>query len=228
MDLKQSQTISSREIAEITGKRHSDILNAIRKMEPGWLKVSGRSFSLADYTDEQGKLRPEYILNKTESMYVGSKFNDEGRAKLVLRWELLETEKQQQVKPLSQLEILAQSAQILLEHDKRLSDVEGKLNQIIQIQEEAKQELFALPISEDEIPELSTRDKIRKMVNSVSRKWNMAQTDVWNKVYQDIYYYYHVSIKAKKKLNEKESWLDVTERTGNLDKMYTVISNIIK
>ena len=106
MEVQRNQTMSSRQIAEITGKRHSDILNAIRKMDATWQKVSGRNFTLASYTDEQGKSRPEYILDKTECLFVGSKFNDESRAKLVLRWETLEAEKQ--IKPLSQLEILAQ------------------------------------------------------------------------------------------------------------------------
>nr|WP_299178342.1 Rha family transcriptional regulator [uncultured Chryseobacterium sp.] len=121
--------MSSREIAEITGKRHSDVLNAIRKMEFAWKNITGRNFSLSEYIDQSGRKLPEIILNKTESMYVGSKFNDEARAKLVLRWEALEVEKQS-VKPLSQLEILAQSTQILIEQDKRIGNLESKINQI--------------------------------------------------------------------------------------------------
>jgi phage antirepressor YoqD-like protein len=85
--------MTSLQIAEITGKRHSDVLEAIRKMEPAWEKVSERNFPLADYIDQQGKSRPMYILSKTESLYVATKFNDEARAKLVLRWEQLEMEK---------------------------------------------------------------------------------------------------------------------------------------
>jgi len=122
----KKNTISSREIAEITGKRHSDILNATRKMEPAWKKTTGRKFSLSEYTDASGRTNPEYIFNKTESLFIGSKFNDESRAKLVIRWETLEIEKQQ-VKPLSQLEIIAQSAQVLIEQDKRIGNLESKI-----------------------------------------------------------------------------------------------------
>ncbi len=89
------QTMTTREIAQITGKRHSDVLSAVRKMEPAWEKVSGRKFSLAKYIDEQGKPRPMYELNKTECLYIATKFNDEARAILVLRWEQLEIEKRQ-------------------------------------------------------------------------------------------------------------------------------------
>jgi len=85
-----TKTMSSREIAALTGKRHSDVLEAIRNMEAAWVQVSQRKFPLAEYTDEQGKTRPMYNLSKTECLYVSTKFNDEARARVILRWEELE------------------------------------------------------------------------------------------------------------------------------------------
>lgn len=105
------ETMSSIEIAELTCKEHKNVMAAIRSMEESWVKVSGLKFKLANYTDAQGKPRPMYELTKTECLYVATKFNDESRAKLVIRWEQLETGKS---RPLSQLEILAQSVQFLL------------------------------------------------------------------------------------------------------------------
>jgi len=125
----QNQTISSREIAEITGKRHSDVLNAIRKMENSWQKVTGRNFSLSEYLDASGKSNPEYQLTKTESLFVGSKFNDESRAKLVIRWEYLENNKPQQ-KQLSQLDILVQQTNALVEQNNRIEVIEDKIRYI--------------------------------------------------------------------------------------------------
>ena len=87
------QTMTSLEIAELTGKQHKDIMKAIRKMEPAWEKVNGRKFALVEYRDKKGELRPCYSLTKTECLYIATKFNDEARAKLVLRWEELESEK---------------------------------------------------------------------------------------------------------------------------------------
>lgn len=87
---EQKTTMTSREIAEISGKRHTEVLRSIRVMEPAWEKVSGRNFALAKYIDEQGKPRPEYRLDFFECMYVATKFNDEARAKLVIRWKSLE------------------------------------------------------------------------------------------------------------------------------------------
>ena len=88
------QTMSSLEIAKLTGKPHNDVMKAIRAMEPSWEKVSQGKFSLSSRKVEQpnGGIReyPCYELTKTECLYVATKFNDEARAKLVLRWEELE------------------------------------------------------------------------------------------------------------------------------------------
>ena len=82
--------MTSLEIAELTGKQHKDVMKAIRNMEPAWLKVNGRKFALVEYQDKKGELRPCYQLTKTECLYIATKFNDEARAKLVIRWEELE------------------------------------------------------------------------------------------------------------------------------------------
>lgn len=87
-----AQHMTSLEIAELTGKQHKDVLKAIRNMEVGWVQVAGRKFALGSYTDSNNQQRPCYLLTKTETLYVATKFNDEARAKLVIRWEELEME----------------------------------------------------------------------------------------------------------------------------------------
>ena len=86
------ERMTSIKIAEVTGKQHKDVRRAIRNMEPAWEKVNGRKFALVEYRDKKGELRPCYSLTKTECLYIATKFNDEARAKLVLRWEQLERE----------------------------------------------------------------------------------------------------------------------------------------
>lgn len=90
------QRMTSLEIAEMTGKNHFDLMRAIRKMEDAWEKVNGCNFALVDYRDAKGESRPCYSLTKTECLYIATKFNDEARARLVLRWEQLEKERIQQ------------------------------------------------------------------------------------------------------------------------------------
>ncbi len=93
LSVMNAQSMTSLEIAEVTGKMHKDVMKAIRNMEPAWMKVNGRNFALVDYKDSKGELRPCYSLTKTECLYIATKFNDEARAKLVIRWQQLEREK---------------------------------------------------------------------------------------------------------------------------------------
>lgn len=95
-DIVRKETMTSLEIAEVIGMRHADVMRSIRNMEEAWAKVSERNFALSSYKQSQPnggyKDVPCYVLNKTECLYVATKFNDEARAKLVLRWEELENQ----------------------------------------------------------------------------------------------------------------------------------------
>lgn len=91
-DIVRKETMTSLEIAEVTGRNHKDVMRSIREMEEAWIKVNGRKFALVEYKDAKGEMRPCYSLSKTECLYIATKFNDEARAKLVLRWEELENQ----------------------------------------------------------------------------------------------------------------------------------------
>lgn len=91
-DIVRKETMTSLEIAEVTGRNHKDVMRSIREMEEAWVKVNGRKFALVEYKDAKGEMRPCYSLSKTECLYIATKFNDEARAKLVLRWEELENQ----------------------------------------------------------------------------------------------------------------------------------------
>ena len=113
---KETQMMTSLEIAEVTGKPHNDVMKAIRKMEPAWAKIAQGNFSLGSYKDANGQMRPCYQLTKTECLYIATKFKDDARAKLVLRWEFLERErltKQQQLALPSPKKILALADNII-------------------------------------------------------------------------------------------------------------------
>ena len=95
----RQQTMTSLEIAELTGKQHNYLMKAIRKMEPAWEKVSQGKFAQSSrmVVQPNGGVRefPCYVLTKTECLYIATKFNDAARDKLVLRWQELELQEQQ-------------------------------------------------------------------------------------------------------------------------------------
>ena len=111
--------MTSLDIAELCGKPHNDILKAIRKMELAWVKINGGKFSLVEYKDSKGELRPCYSLSKTETLYIATKFKDEMRAKLVLRWEELERERLEQrfLQRPTELRLLATAQEVLHESE---------------------------------------------------------------------------------------------------------------
>ena len=78
-------------------------MQAIRNMEPAWEKVHGLKFQLMfrEVRIGNGAVRrdPYYQLTKTECLYIATKFNDEARARLVLRWEELELAEQERQTP---------------------------------------------------------------------------------------------------------------------------------
>lgn len=123
------ERMTSLQIAEITGRRHTDVMRSIRKMEPAWEKVSERKFALAEYQDEQGKPRPCYSLNKEECLYIATKFNDEARAKLIKRWKELEEQSKPSI-PQNYLEALKslvkseeEKQQLALENRKQQQEI---------------------------------------------------------------------------------------------------------
>ncbi len=87
--------MTSLEIAELTGKQHKNLMRDIRNMELAWVKIAGLKFELGSYEDANGQMRPCYFLTKTECLYIATKFNDEARARLVLRWQELELAEQE-------------------------------------------------------------------------------------------------------------------------------------
>lgn len=124
--INASEYMTSKEIATITGKPHNDVLKAIRAMESAWYKITEGNFSLSEYTDPTGRKLPMYKLTKTECLYIATKFNDEARAKLVIRWEELETKERQNVPALPQTYLEALKALVLSEEQKQVLALENE------------------------------------------------------------------------------------------------------
>lgn len=61
-------------------------------MAPAWENIAGLKFELCSYKVANNQERPMYLLNYRVCMYIATKFNDEARAKLILRWHELEKE----------------------------------------------------------------------------------------------------------------------------------------
>lgn len=137
-ELTKKGTMTSLEIAEATGMRHADVMRSIRNMEEAWVKVSERNFALSSYKQPQPnggyKYVPCYILSKTECLYVATKFNDEARAKLVLRWEELEAKEMSQYQvPQSFSEALMLAAKQQEQIERQQKQLEASSKEIVEL-----------------------------------------------------------------------------------------------
>ena len=98
--------ITSLELAQFSNKEHRNLLESIRNMEQTWVSLGQPNFKQSFYVNSQNKKQPMYELSKTESLYIASKFSDQVRGKIILRWEELENEKQAPQLPTTYLEAL--------------------------------------------------------------------------------------------------------------------------
>lgn len=87
------ETMSSLEIAELTGKRHADVMRDIRNITEQLGYEGERNFALSSYISEQNKELPMYVLDKKGSLCLASGYDAKLRMAIINRWEELELER---------------------------------------------------------------------------------------------------------------------------------------
>ncbi|HDI3311121.1 TPA: phage antirepressor KilAC domain-containing protein [Vibrio cholerae] len=87
---QQEVTMSSREIAELTGKEHKNVLADIRKM---LVEIQSAEKS-AEYIDGKGRPQPVILLNKEESLCLVAGYSAALRMAIIKRWQELENANQ--------------------------------------------------------------------------------------------------------------------------------------
>lgn len=90
MVVSNELTMSSLEVAELTGKRHGHVLTDIRKM----LNELHSTEKTAQYKDSTGRTLPMLLLNKEEALCLVAGYNVKMRMAIIKRWQELESEPQ--------------------------------------------------------------------------------------------------------------------------------------
>lgn len=220
-------------VAEKFGKRHDNVLRDIRNLMEGLPKSEETPlFEELSYTDSQnGQKYPMYVMNRDGFTLLAMGFNGKKAMKFKLDYiaafNAMEKALKEQAKPKTHLEILVESAQELLAQSKRIEAVENKILDMQREREENTKILLSVSVSDKCLPSQSLRDKVRQLVNRYSTAMNIAQQEVWHKIYDQLYYLFHISVNSYKK-RKKESNLDVAERNGFMDKIYDIISNMVR
>ena len=89
----EKEYMTSKEIAEVTGKEHKIVMRDIRNLIDQLGENNGYIFVLVEYTDLKGEKRPMYKLDKKSCLLLSSGYSVILRSKIIDRWEELEKEK---------------------------------------------------------------------------------------------------------------------------------------
>lgn len=117
------KTMSSLEIAELTGKRHDHIMRDIES-QLTQLNLDLPTFG-GIYLDNYKREQRCFNLPKRETLILISGYSVELRAKIIDRWEELENQK-----PKSQAEMLLGMAQVIVDMEQKIQSQDKRLEQI--------------------------------------------------------------------------------------------------
>ncbi len=166
----------------------------------------------------------------------------------VLRDAFIKKQEVKQDKPLSLSEMLLVQAQLNVDLEKKLSQVNNqmlevknevsqvnnqvsnldqKVKQILEQKEEGLKNLDCIEYSET-LPLFKTeRTKVRQLVNAYAGAFNCSPKEVWNKLYTEFYYRYKRNIKLLAD-NRNMKPLDFVESSGLMEDLYNLASNLLR
>lgn len=89
-DIVRKETMTSLEIAEVTGKRHDSVLRDIRNLLSQ--RVDAHNFVETSYTDKANRQQKCFTLTKKGCLILASGYDALLREKIINRWEELENQ----------------------------------------------------------------------------------------------------------------------------------------
>lgn len=118
-------TMSSREIAELTGKRHDNVMRDVNALNESYEKLGLLKVEESSYINLQNKEQPMFELTKMQTFDLMTGYNTQLRIKVNRRWEELENEK-----ALSGFQIPQTLSQALMLAAKQAEEIEAQAKQI--------------------------------------------------------------------------------------------------
>ena len=128
----KKETMTSLEIAEVTGKRHDSILRDIRNiLSQG---VDAHNFVETSYTDKSNRQQKCYTLTKKGCLILASGYDVILREKIINRWEELETKERSQYQvPQSFAEALMLAAKQQEQIEEQQRQLEANSKEIVEL-----------------------------------------------------------------------------------------------
>ena len=181
------QTISSIEVAEMVGKRHTDLIRDVRRYLEQFNEsnlASVEFFKESTYKDSKGEVRPCYNVTKKGCEFIAHKLTGvkgtEFTAKYINRFHDMEDMIRESIPQNDSLDLsdLSAELQAIIMHDKKIQRMENRIDKLE----------FDIPLYGSEADELCNHVK-RKGVEMLGGKESNSYKDtkIRSAVYTDIY-----------------------------------------
>lgn len=193
--------IDSREVAEMTGKNHKELLRDIRNYSEIIGNSTERNFALSEffiessYKDPTGRTLPCYLITKKGCDMVANKMTGEKGVLFTAAYVTAFEKMQERLKtPASPAEQLLAQAQLMVEQERRLKAVEEKTQATQETVQSAFSALSHPTVSRDHWQD-ETRSQIRRMCleNGLNYQTHTA------KLYEELESEAHVNLETRVK-----------------------------
>ena len=127
-------------------------------------------------------------------------------------------------KPLSQLEMLSLMAQEAVKQEKRLAEIETKVDRLLLRREQAEKDLAALPPAKVPAAPKTTRAMISELVANYCNATSMKFEDAHRKLHKEFYYRHHTNLNKRfmENRDKYKSKLDIVEELGLMEEYYAM------
>ena len=123
---QNTKTMSSREIAELTGKQHGHVVRDIELLNETLIEESLSIIGESFYTADNGQVYREFLLTQAQTIDLMTGYNRNLRVRINRRWQQLE---QQVAAPVMQIpQSFAEALQLAADQAKQLELAAPKVN----------------------------------------------------------------------------------------------------
>lgn len=221
-------------VAKEFGKSHDNVLKAVRNLvKEGLVKINDTPmFEEVTYKNEQnGQSYPMYVMNRDGFTLLAMGFTGKKATQFKIAYieafNKMEEEIKKSAKPMSQLEILQMSINQLVEQEKRITNVEKRLDDMETERKTNANLLLEVKLSENKVPEMTDRKRVMQLINQYYLATNTPHKAIWHKINQCLYYNYGISVNSYKR-KPKDAGLDVAQEHGYIDKILDIVSDMIE
>lgn len=167
--------MTSLDIAEVTGKRHADVMRDVRReVEELGDEIGQRIFAQSSYINKQNKEQPCYEFGKQGAMQLALKYDAKTRYNVISYIEQLENDN----KPMTQLELMQMQVNQLIEQDRKLSEQSERISTVEKTTNDIK-EVFTLNTH-------NWKEEVKRIINAIAKNNGGSYQSTWNKTYSDL------------------------------------------